>query len=794
MNLFQKKAFFRQIVLTSTRLEAFANRTIFEPIGLTTSCTKIIALFEKYKKLTPGLIIKEIGGSKSNITQRLNLLEKQGIIKRQFEDLKDKRNVIIIMTKKGENMLNNTLKYVLKHAVDFEKHFTKEEKVICYSVFNKINKLIDMHEKNYMTKKGKLKNTSFNKFIILLLAGSLLLSGCGANQAITQKETPLKDVKVQSAEASKTITEEIEYPAMVLAQEEAKIVAKVSGTITDTKYKVGDKVNIGDLLFKIDDPDENSSSADYSFNTGQVKQAKLATEQALTSLQIARTNYNNLLISSNKDITQLEIAKNQANVGAGNLNLTTDESYKSAELAYETSKIAAEQARLTLEDRKKIANQSANDTETNANTIADSAAITCSTVINSINNLASFNTDNTPSVPYQKNLGVLDTSSYDKAKSSYEKAKNLYSSYRLIIFPSTKNKVEETLILAEQTKKLVDDMKYLFDQSISSNVLPVTSLTGVSMSSLQTAASGYQSTIYATITQLNGINQGLKNVDLNNDALLNSLEKSLELARQQEASAKQNLANLKAGAKSQKDQAGFGVESANTQYESTKAKINSQIAVAKSQVDLAELQYKNAFTALESLYDAHLIITPISGTITNNYANKGNTISAGQLLATVSKVESIKIQLYMDQTNLPLISLGQPVKIKNSDGQIYPGKISAITPQADPVTKRFLVEIIPNSNSKNFILGTIVNVLIPITKKVINKTSIILPLSAIDIGNNGNSIFILGQNNIVAKKSVNIIKIEGESAELEASIDPGTLIIIEGNKLINEGEKVNIIK
>jgi len=647
---------------------------------------------------------------------------------------------------------------------------------------------------------------------LLLLAVLLITSACGKSDAETGKE--LKEpiaVSARSIKESSTLKEKLTYSGLVSSVEEAKIIARTSGHAEEINFNVGDKVNMGDTLARIDDVDGSSSSA--GFNSNQVRQAQIAVSQALASYRMAETNYENLLVSTQKDLNQAEIAKNQSLTGKGNTASSAEENFKAAELALETAQAATAQAKITLENRAKIAGQSETDAKDNAETTADGAANTAASIISSVNNIASLDDQNPVSLNYKSNLGAIDPAALSAARNNYAIAKAASQKYSAGGFRSLNEKVDAVYDLAQKTKRLADSVKILFDKTITSVDLPQTSLAGVSLSGLQSQAAGFQSQISAAIAQVNGAKQLLANTPLNNTTTLDALEKAYDLAKKQEAQAAQNLNNLKAGNKSQSDAADFGYQSAANQYEAIKTKLDSQVSVAKSQLDIASLQYQNASTALQGLYDIHLAIAPIDGTITQKLVSAGDAISAGQLLAVVSRPEDVKIVFYTDQDNLFYFRLGQAAEIKDNDGKSYAGTITAITPQADSLTRRFQIEVRPErtdlpaspAGDKNakpplaagtgasgvFILGTVMDVIIPITKTAKNPDTAILPLSAIEVGQSGNYVFTI-ENGIAKKTEVEIVKVEGENAEVKINLPKETLIITDGNKLIADGDPVAV--
>ncbi|MFA6171893.1 MAG: HlyD family efflux transporter periplasmic adaptor subunit [Patescibacteria group bacterium] len=648
-------------------------------------------------------------------------------------------------------------------------------------------------------KKLNNKYIKIAALILLLGAGFAAVSFFGktvADEGVKEANAPLA-VTAQTIKESDSLKENLEYSAIVSGDQEAKIFAKTSGNAKEVNFKVGDKVKMGALLVRIDEPGANVSG--QGFNSAQVKQAQISASQAYASYEMARTNYQNTLNSSQKDLAQARIARDQARTGTGNTNLTIEESLKASQIAYDTAKEAAEQARLALENRKKISGQSEIDMNVNADTAVDTAADTCNSVITSINNITSLDDNNIISLSYKSQLGALDVSVISAAKKNYITAQTANQKYISTNFNGINSKISAALDLAQETKKLADSVKILLDKTVPTAELPQTSLTGSSLSSLQSAVSSYQSLANGAISQINGAKQSLTNTPLNNTAALDALQKAYDLAKKQEAQAAQSLNNLKAGNKSQIDSAGFGQKSAENQYEAAKIRLDSQISMAKSQMDISEFQYQNAVQGLQSLYDIHLATAAIDGTITQKFVNQGEAVSQGQLLAVVSQPEKVKLTFYTDQDNLPYFTLGQAAIIKDAQGNSYPGKVTSITPQADSLTKRFMIEVRPdqtdgqpgNKESNTFVLGTVMDIVVPITKKAKTAGTAILPLSAIEVGQSGNYIFYIEEAK--AKKiKIEIVKVEGENAEVKIGLPEETLIVVDGNKLIHEGDPVTV--
>ena len=118
---------------------------------------------------------------------------------------------------------------------------------------------------------------------------------------------------------------------------------------------------------------------------------------------------------------------------------------------------------------------------------------------------------------------------------------------------------------------------------------------------------------------------------------------------------------------------------------------------------------------------------------------------------------------------------------------MFNGKISALSSSADDITKRFLVEAQPDNNDTGFAPGTITDATLNISIKPSYPSDILLPLSAITVGQNGNSIFT-DENGCAKEVSVTIIKILGETAEVKTDIPEDSLIVISGNQSLQDGD------
>lgn len=223
----------------------------------------------------------------------------------------------------------------------------------------------------------------------------------------------------------------------------------------------------------------------------------------------------------------------------------------------------------------------------------------------------------------------------------------------------------------------------------------------------------------------------------------------------------------------------------------TKTVSKAQLIAAKGQVELAEVELESAEVGLKGGLDNHLITSPITGYVTSKSIAAGDSITVGQQLYTISKTNKIKIQFFVDGSQLNKISEGQPVTVTSSDGNIFSATVENISPDADTTTKRFLVEAFPEAGSQTPPSGTIVTVSFSVVQNPQNPGDLILPLASITIGQSESYLFL--EDNSKAKKvTADVVNVTGDSAEIKADIPSNAKIIINGSKMLSDGDPVQI--
>lgn len=142
-------------VMTAMRLEALSEIYLLKPLGLTAASFKILSFIKNNDQCSPMDIICYLGGTKSNITQRLSFLEKNNLVSLSRQKTGDKRKVIISLTTQGLDKLKVVREVFHDKSIHIENFFSQEELNEHLNFMLKLSDILGQCEKKLCLNKTK---------------------------------------------------------------------------------------------------------------------------------------------------------------------------------------------------------------------------------------------------------------------------------------------------------------------------------------------------------------------------------------------------------------------------------------------------------------------------------------------------------------------------------------------------------------------------------------------------------------------------------------------------------------
>lgn len=585
--------------------------------------------------------------------------------------------------------------------------------------------------KNKIISFVKKPNIRLGITVVLVLA--LIISGLNIiknfrKDSSAETTKTAKEVQVQAI--GNKSESRIETIGTVKADTQVAVKALANGTVRSVQFEVGDKISTGKVL------------------------ANLSNDAVMSNMINAQTNLVNL--ERNATFTK---------------QLTT-EMLKQAEFETERAEQAVSAATIALESAKdNLKNSKTNNTKNDAD-IKSNAIISIANDLNAvfsllqqINTVIQTNDDNNQVAGIENTLAALDPSSLSVATKAYN---STYASHQALAAKqfdanTITQGTKEAIAMLASAKSAVDATIEVLENTVSSADFPQAALNGQKERFI-----GLRSSIVGTQTSAEMTLQALQNIGLSGTQQYSAYERAVSVAETQLATAKLGYENSL-----------IGLQNAKIGADRDLLSIKSSLDNARSQLNLINVQASDLS-----------INAPISGVVTEKNVELGDEIFPGQTIAIISQTAKLIIETDLPAEDVVNIKAGQSVYI-NPDKGNSTGVIGQIYPTADPINKKIRVEILVDAEN-NLIAESFVNISIPVeNKQTDGVSSFFVPLKAVSISPSESYLFIV-ENDKAKKVLVEIIKVNGENAEIKADLPADTKIIIDGNKLISDGEEIKI--
>jgi membrane fusion protein (multidrug efflux system) len=212
---------------------------------------------------------------------------------------------------------------------------------------------------------------------------------------------------------------------------------------------------------------------------------------------------------------------------------------------------------------------------------------------------------------------------------------------------------------------------------------------------------------------------------------------------------------------------------------------------AVSQADVAEANQETQ-AVLRSYQN---ITAPFDGVISNRFVDPGwllqnasATQSASQPLFTISKIDQLRLFVYVDQKDAPYVRVGDSIEVDvpNTTNSHQTGKVEMIAGELDPKTRTLLVETILPNPTQAIVAGSFVQV----KMKLKTPAFLELPVQALVMRKADAFVPVVQQDGTLAYKKIDLAENDGERILIRSGVSVGEKAAINIGSTLSEGQKV----
>lgn len=261
----------------------------------------------------------------------------------------------------------------------------------------------------------------------------------------------------------------------------------------------------------------------------------------------------------------------------------------------------------------------------------------------------------------------------------------------------------------------------------------------------------------------------------------NKMEKLYDagaVSKQELDNAKLKYDNYSVDLKAAQDNLNLLIEKSGPQ--STQAAA-AQVAQSQAGVNSAQIQLNNA-----------TITAPISGVVSAKDVKVGQLASSQSGSVTIIDSSSFIAEISVPDKIIGKVQVGQSVQVSISalENKKVSGVIDKISPNSNSKDNSYTIKVKVDNSNGELTAGMFAKVSLPSE----NKNNILtVPNEAIKMENNVNYLY-LAENGKVKKVSVDTGISNDKVTEINGNIKEGADVIIEGQNLLSNGDKINVVK
>jgi len=211
---------------------------------------------------------------------------------------------------------------------------------------------------------------------------------------------------------------------------------------------------------------------------------------------------------------------------------------------------------------------------------------------------------------------------------------------------------------------------------------------------------------------------------------------------------------------------------------------------ARADVDLAQAEVTRARAALDEAslnLENTRIIARLSGYVDKRRVDPGALVSPTTALCTIVATDPAKVVFNVPENDVPLVRVGQPalVQVGGSDVE-HRGTIGRIAPTIDPATRTAVAQITVPNAAGALRPGMYADVMLVVREK---SSALTVPEEAL-LRRNGQTDVMRVVDDVARSTPVTLGIVGGGRAEVIAGLDDGDAVIVKGQYLIEDGDRV----
>jgi RND family efflux transporter MFP subunit len=236
-------------------------------------------------------------------------------------------------------------------------------------------------------------------------------------------------------------------------------------------------------------------------------------------------------------------------------------------------------------------------------------------------------------------------------------------------------------------------------------------------------------------------------------------------------------------------------ETAMASYDRYSELYKSELAT-KSQIDTARSSMENAKASMdiaELSVERCRITAPFEGVLNNVFFEKDQYINTGDPIARLIEIDQVKVNVGIPESDVSSIRRLETFDISFDalDGKTVTGKKVYLSKTTESNARLYSLKLAVDNADGEILPDMFARV--EIVKREITD-GIAVPVYSVISQNDQNFVYIVGEDDVVSRRSVEIGLQESAMVEVTSGLSPGDRVVVVGHRNVQDGDMVNVTK
>jgi RND family efflux transporter MFP subunit len=242
-----------------------------------------------------------------------------------------------------------------------------------------------------------------------------------------------------------------------------------------------------------------------------------------------------------------------------------------------------------------------------------------------------------------------------------------------------------------------------------------------------------------------------------------------------------SLLDQKVVSQAEYDQRLTQVQAARQQY---------QTALNGAQQSFRSLQAARARVDMARKSSADTVVrSPFAGIVAERLVSTGDYVTRGTKIATVVRIDPVRVELTVPEQYLSLVKAGQPVRLTVDayPGEVFTAKVRFVSPSLKTNQRALLVEAVAENTDNRLKPGLFVTALL---QQPVSAPAMLVPASAVETVAGTSRVFVIAANGKVEERIVTLGEKVGDRVELATGIKAGEQVAENPRGKLSDGVRV----